>query len=455
MSIEAGGTWVDSSPSNGLMYPAGGYDGPSHQNIGVDHLRWQPGPCGAQLPAWNPERAAATLSRFGGVMLVGDSIMQEQFHSLSSGLHIKVVTLWMTKTWYSAYSEAPVGSMTARPISHATMPLNWSTVDKTVENYYWNEPWSSEFLNGSYRLLIVNRGAHWAPDDVYIEELNQTLRTVESVRPDCLIVFRATVPGAPGCDNARYNNGISPSPIPSRYHWDAFEHQNGLVRELIRQHFPRVLFLDPVGPTMLRPDSRLGSYFNRTGGDCLHFAMPGPPDVWNLAILEGLAYFLDANTTNGSVQQAFEPVPRILHQTYYSKSKIHPKVAANVAEFAPHVDRRVYDDDDARAFLASNFPPAVYESFKRLKSGAHKADLLRYALLFVYGGLYMDIKTQLIEPLNWGLFPAGSVTAVLSNAVGGIYQGILASPPRHPLFLELIDHILATTSAGQSGPPIT
>lgn len=150
---------------------------------------------------------------------------------------------------------------------------------------------------------------------------------------------------------------------------------------------------------------------------------------------------------------AFEPVPRILHQTYYSKSKIPPKVAANMAAFAPRVDRRVYDDDDAQVFLESHFPPAVLDSFRRLKVGAHKADLLRYALLFVYGEIYMDIKTQLVEPLNWTLFPAGTITSVLPRR-GGIYQGILASPPRHPLFLELIDHVLVTTSAGQSGPSV-
>jgi mannosyltransferase OCH1-like enzyme len=70
---------------------------------------------------------------------------------------------------------------------------------------------------------------------------------------------------------------------------------------------------------------------------------------------------------------------------------------------------------------------------------------MRYALLYIHGGVYADIKSELIRPLD-GLFLPGRVTTVISRKSDEIYQGIVAAPPRQPIFLALIDSIV------RSGP---
>jgi hypothetical protein len=138
-------------------------------------------------------------------------------------------------------------------------------------------------------------------------------------------------------------------------------------------------------------------------------------------------------------------IPRVIHQTYKSKHLIHPKVAKNMALFAPGYERKVYDDDDIKKFLQTHFHPRVLQAFSSLQKGAHKADLFRYCVLYIEGGIYMDIKTELIQNID-GLFANGRVTTVVSRTESEIYQGLIAAPPKQPIFLALIDGIL------KSGP---
>ena len=76
-----------------------------------------------------------------------------------------------------------------------------------------------------------------------------------------------------------------------------------------------------------------------------------------------------------------------------------------------------------------------------------QADLLRYAVLYIYGGIYLDVDTILIRPLD-EVFPLTHL-AYTSNSKKpvNIFQAILAAPPRNPLLLELLTHVVHTPLA--------
>lgn len=135
---------------------------------------------------------------------------------------------------------------------------------------------------------------------------------------------------------------------------------------------------------------------------------------------------------------------RCLFQTYHTKSKIPEEVFSNIREYAPEYNHIVLDDSEISEFLQAHFSPSVYYTFLNLRSGAHKADLARYCLLYIYGGVYMDIKTELIGPLSELFRDPDTLYTVLSYQKRQIYQGIIASPPKNPFFLSLIDYIVAT-----------
>ena len=69
----------------------------------------------------------------------------------------------------------------------------------------------------------------------------------------------------------------------------------------------------------------------------------------------------------------------------------------------------------------------------------------------IYGGVYVDIKTLLIKPLNQIFDHSLSVNkhifySVKSKDPGTLYQGILASTKNNPLFITLIYAVLHTSN---------
>ena len=139
----------------------------------------------------------------------------------------------------------------------------------------------------------------------------------------------------------------------------------------------------------------------------------------------------------------FDTIPKIIHMTYHNKSKIPQKVYDNLKKYASDYTIYIYDDNDVINFLNTYFTSDVVNKFNSLK-GAHKADLFRYCVIYQIGGIYMDIKTELIMPIS-DIFKENYVYTVLSNySTNTIYQGIIASKPKNPFFLRLINYVIQT-----------
>jgi hypothetical protein len=134
-------------------------------------------------------------------------------------------------------------------------------------------------------------------------------------------------------------------------------------------------------------------------------------------------------------------IPKIILQTYHNKTRIPSKVYNNISKYAKGYKHIIYDDLLCIVFLKQNYPPIISETFTSLKKGPHKADLFRYCFLYKYGGIYLDVKTELIKPLD-EIFTGSYLYTVLSKKNKCIYQGIIATPPLNPIFKILIDYIV-------------
>ena len=58
----------------------------------------------------------------------------------------------------------------------------------------------------------------------------------------------------------------------------------------------------------------------------------------------------------------------------------------------PYLDYQLYNNTMAREFLKNNFHTDVLYAYDTLIPKSFKSDLLRFALLYIYGGAYIDIK---------------------------------------------------------------
>ena len=142
-------------------------------------------------------------------------------------------------------------------------------------------------------------------------------------------------------------------------------------------------------------------------------------------------------------------IPKVIIQTYYDKSKIPDKVYKNIRKYAPDYKHIVYDDNDCINFLAlfdKTYTKIsklnVVDKFKSFQKGAHKADLFRYCYLYHYGGIYIDIKTELIKPIDELFIDNNTLYTVIARNKKSIYQGVIGVYPQNPMIGELINQCL-------------
>ncbi len=143
----------------------------------------------------------------------------------------------------------------------------------------------------------------------------------------------------------------------------------------------------------------------------------------------------------------FMKIPRIIHQVY-EDSAGPPEYLLDVSktwkEKMPHWEYRFWDKQAIEDFLQSIFPDHIphYRSFP---FDVQRWDAIRYLILYHFGGLYVDMDYECIEPLDVilgdstcciGMEPAAN--ALRYNKPFIVGNALMASTPKHDFFKNLI-----------------
>jgi mannosyltransferase OCH1-like enzyme len=87
-------------------------------------------------------------------------------------------------------------------------------------------------------------------------------------------------------------------------------------------------------------------------------------------------------------------IPLHVYQTWESEKL--PPFMNNAVELLkktnPEFTFHLYNEYDRRKFIMNNYNDNVLNAYDKLIPGAFKADLWRYCILYIYGGIYIDIK---------------------------------------------------------------
>jgi hypothetical protein len=129
-----------------------------------------------------------------------------------------------------------------------------------------------------------------------------------------------------------------------------------------------------------------------------------------------------------------------LFLTARSRDDVPEYVFERFRKFTKGFHIKFYNDDDALQSI-KGFGDTVLNVFQSL-TGAHRADLWRYCMLFKYGGVYTDIKTVFTRQLRSILDDRYSYTVLAQNP-HAIHQGFLAckknSPVMHDVMMNVLD----------------
>jgi hypothetical protein len=96
----------------------------------------------------------------------------------------------------------------------------------------------------------------------------------------------------------------------------------------------------------------------------------------------------------------------------------------------PSLEYALFDDVQAQAAIARGFPPKVLRSYRRLSPFSYKADLARYCLLYLHGGIYFDLSYHMVRPFS----ELGSRPVVfrdfMNSSPWDTSNGLIYMPPR-------------------------
>ena len=144
-------------------------------------------------------------------------------------------------------------------------------------------------------------------------------------------------------------------------------------------------------------------------------------------------------------------IPRIIYQTFKT-AQVTPSMFAAVnswIERNPDYGYEFFDDERMADYVAS-FPcsgfsfdhAGLLRAMRRIRPGAGKADLFRYLVIYERGGVYMDIDTFCITPLQRFVEPADDLVSGLGQR-GDFHQWGLIYCPRHPFLKRTIENAVA------------
>lgn len=190
-------------------------------------------------------------------------------------------------------------------------------------------------------------------------------------------------------------------------------------------------------------------------------------------------------SATASLPQDVSPIPRKIWQIWFKQTGAsnryvaHPELRNTASWIGMNPDHkytlvgRQWGDDFVREHFAGD--KALVDTYLALQNHGLKSDLLRYLLLYTEGGVYTDIDTVALQPVErW--VPAGRRLRAAAHAVVGIEfdrldgpawadiphdlqfcQWTIAAAPGHAVFRAMADRALASLralAAAQGGGPV-
>tara|TARA_Y100000389_G_scaffold200143_1_gene239967 strand:- start:290 stop:1066 length:777 start_codon:yes stop_codon:yes gene_type:complete len=154
-------------------------------------------------------------------------------------------------------------------------------------------------------------------------------------------------------------------------------------------------------------------------------------------------------------------IPKILHKTgprpkYLLDNEIK-RIFKKTLDLNPGFILRYYDDSECLKFIKRNFEKSVVDAYERLIPGAYKADLFRYCVLYIEGGVYSDLTQTFYVPFDRIIdFDVDSLVLVddfkaSRCSVNGIQINFMAAIPRMKIFKDAINAIVLNVNSNYYG----
>jgi len=136
-------------------------------------------------------------------------------------------------------------------------------------------------------------------------------------------------------------------------------------------------------------------------------------------------------------------IPLHLYTCWHTKD-LPPLMKANYDNLVatnPRITFHLYDEDECREFIKTHFNPDVLAAYDGLIPNAYKADLWRYCILHINGGIYMDIKYRCANGFKF-ISLTEEENFVRDRPEVCIYNALIVTLPKNEILLKCINQIV-------------
>jgi len=111
-----------------------------------------------------------------------------------------------------------------------------------------------------------------------------------------------------------------------------------------------------------------------------------------------------------------------------------------------------FNNKECEEFIKNNFDNNVYSAYMKCPKAVMKADLWRYCVIYINGGIYADADTELYGDIDDISNKKALFVGVAENEGNYLCQWVFAAPPKSPILLKIINTV--TNKINSADKPI-
>lgn len=137
-------------------------------------------------------------------------------------------------------------------------------------------------------------------------------------------------------------------------------------------------------------------------------------------------------------------IPKVVYQSWHTRN-FHPIVEEKLQamrDLNPDYEFKLFTDEEMDSFVNTEFPGEIADCYNRLNIIVAKVDFWRYLILYKYGGIYLDIDSDILRPFHeWIKETDEAIISAEQNDLKFL-QWALVFSKGHPILKRTIDAVV-------------
>lgn len=171
--------------------------------------------------------------------------------------------------------------------------------------------------------------------------------------------------------------------------------------------------------------------------------LPGGKDIIKKEKIKTIKYYIK-NRQNFKLKENYDSIIPLDVYTCWHTKDLPPLMKQNYEKLIsdnPEMNFHLYDENECREFIKIHFHMYVLAAYDGLIPCAYKADLWRYCVLYINGGVYIDIKYSCTNGFKF-IALTEKEHFVRDRPENCIYNALIVCKPRNLILFNCIHHIV-------------